>query len=79
MSMDLSFLDLDTLEKLEKLQPAPPELAILKAFTAEDVSVLDGVSCEPAASGKSEQAQESALRGRARAKARARAQSGERK
>lgn len=43
MSMDLSFLNLDTLEKLEKLQPPPPELAILKGFTAEDVSVLSGV------------------------------------
>lgn len=43
MSMDLSFLDLVKLEKLEKLQPPPKEVAILKAFTA-DVSALDEVS-----------------------------------
>ncbi|CBN78210.1 conserved unknown protein [Ectocarpus siliculosus] len=40
MSMDLSFLDPDTLEKLEKLLPPPAELSILKSFESDDVSEL---------------------------------------
>ncbi|CAN0459323.1 unnamed protein product, partial [Ectocarpus sp. 12 AP-2014] len=40
MSMDLSFLDPDTLEKLEKLLPSPTELSILTSFKGDDVSEL---------------------------------------
>ncbi|CAM9600608.1 unnamed protein product, partial [Ectocarpus sp. 8 AP-2014] len=40
MSMDLSFLDPDTLEKLEKLLPSPTELSTLKSFKGDDVSEL---------------------------------------
>ncbi|CAB1097569.1 unnamed protein product [Ectocarpus sp. CCAP 1310/34] len=40
MSMDLSFLDPDTLEKLEKLLPSPAEQKILTSFKGDIVSEL---------------------------------------
>lgn len=41
ISMDLSFLNPDTLEKLGKLQPQPAELATLKAFKGEVTELVE--------------------------------------